>query len=90
MTIANAVKKYKLDGRTRWFSFYHTVTRSVPYTVECNGCDGGGCSECGYKGKRRGMYTCVARDNNNKIIKTTSRDFTYANPKHKPKRNGIS
>ncbi len=90
MTINEAVKKHKLDRRTKWFAFYGMVTKNQKYTTSCSGCscdcsDGhgcnhgnSGCSECGYTGKRISSVPVSAFDKKGEIIPTSSKDFTYA------------
>lgn len=51
-TIAEAKLKFKFDKRRRWFVFAGNIVYNHQYTQVCSGCDGGGCYECGYQGKR--------------------------------------
>ena len=78
MEIKEVVEKYKLDRRTKWFAYYGMVTKNVNLTMACSGCEGCGCDECGYKGKRQNSYPVAAFDKTGKPILTSSRDFTYA------------
>lgn len=88
MTVKQAVKKYKLDRRRKWFAFCGDVVYNYNYTRPCSGCTesrentigdnkGSGCDECGYTGKRRDGVPVPAMFEGT-IIKTTSKDFTYA------------
>jgi hypothetical protein len=86
MTLKQAVKKYKLDKRVKWFAFCGNVTRDVKVTLPCSGCscdcsDGYGCNhgnsgcfECGYTGKSRTGYPVPALING-KPIRITDKDF---------------
>lgn len=51
-TVEDAVKSLKLDKRRRWFEFNGELVHNSKALVECSGCDGGGCSECGYRKRR--------------------------------------
>lgn len=51
-SVEEAVKLLKLDRRRKWWEFQGEVIRDEKITMECSGCDGGGCHECGYCGKR--------------------------------------
>lgn len=53
-SVDQAVKLLKLDKRHRWYEFQGEVIYDLKYTApnSCTGCDGGGCHECGYTGKR--------------------------------------
>jgi len=54
-SVDEAIKTLKLDRRHKWFEWEGTVVYNQWYTVPngCTGCDGGGCQECGYTGKRK-------------------------------------
>lgn len=81
------IKKYKLDGRVKWFAYNGYITRSIKFTMPCSGCscdcsDGygcnhsnSGCHECGYTGKRIDSYPCQAFDINGNPIKTKTKNF---------------
>ena len=51
-TIEQAISELRLDRRRKWFEWSGKIVRNEKVTLECSGCDGGGCSECGYSGKR--------------------------------------
>jgi len=51
-SVEEAVKVLKLDKRHKWYEFQGEISRDVKCTLRCSGCDGGGCFECGYQGKR--------------------------------------
>ena len=51
-TIEEAKNLFKFDKRRNWFVFLGNIVYNHKYTAPCTGCDGGGCYECGYKGKR--------------------------------------
>lgn len=90
MTVREVVQRHKLDRRIKWFAYCGIVTRDAKATTACSGCscdcsDGygcdhgnSGCSECGYTGKRIGIYPVAALDKQGSPIKTTSKDFEYA------------
>ncbi len=89
MKLKEAVEKYKLDRRRKWFAFCGNVVYDFKYTAPCSGCscdcaDGyggcnhgaGGCDECGYKGKVRCSCPVPAMDMNGNLIRITDKDFT--------------
>jgi len=51
-SVDEAIKLLKLDKRRKWWEFQGEVIRDEKITMYCSGCDGGGCDECGYCGKR--------------------------------------
>ena len=51
-SVDEAVKMLKLDRRHKWREFQGEVIYDYKYTTSCSGCDGCGCFECGYTGKR--------------------------------------
>jgi len=59
-SVDEAVKLLKLDKRHKWWEFSGEVIRDGKYTTYCTGCDGGGCHECGYCGKRISYYPVPA------------------------------
>lgn len=89
MTIKEAVEKYKLDRRRRWFAFSGNVVYNYKFTHPCSGCscdcsDGYGCShgnagcrECGYTGKVRDGVPVPAWGDKGELIEVTDPDFTY-------------
>lgn len=46
------VEKYNLDKRYKYSSFNGMLIIDGKTTRVCSGCEGCGCFECGYKGKR--------------------------------------
>lgn len=50
----HAVSILKLDRRHKWYVLDDKLVYDYRYTApnSCTGCDGGGCHECGYTGKR--------------------------------------
>ncbi len=88
MTIKEAITKYNLDRRRKWFAWYGNIVYSFNYSAPCSGCvddgeysssnKGTGCHECGYSGKRRSSVPVPAFDENGQEIKITDKDFTYA------------
>lgn len=89
MTLKQAIEKFKLDKRRKWFSFAGTVVYDYKYSTICSGCcedgetrtnnnRGSGCSECGYTGRRRDSVPVPVFDNKNNPIKVTDKDFTRA------------
>ena len=51
--VNHAISTLNLDRRHKWFEFMGVVVYHHACTIICTGCDGGGCSECGYHGKCR-------------------------------------
>lgn len=49
---AERIAGRRLDRRKSYAIINGEVCESCTFTAECSGCDGGGCFECGYKGKR--------------------------------------
>lgn len=75
-TKEEAIKKFKLDRRHKWFVFYGNLCYSQRFTMPCSGCDGGGCSECGYTGKRRSACPIPAMDDDNNLIEVIGENFS--------------
>lgn len=80
-SVEQAVKELKLDRRTKYFEFLGNLVFNVKHTSPCSGCscdcsDGygcnhgnAGCRECGYTGKRRGVYPMPIFHPNGNIVK---------------------
>lgn len=48
---------FKLDKRKNYCIVEGKMCESIEWSQECSGCDGGGCSECGYHGRSaKGMW----------------------------------
>lgn len=76
-TIEEAKKNFKFDKRRRWFVFSGNVVYDFKYTIECCGCDGGGCHECGYCGKRvSGCPIPFINPETNNPLKVKGKNFT--------------
>jgi len=45
-------KRFKIDRRLKPFFYNGDLVCNDKFTGICTGCDGVGCSECGYRGKR--------------------------------------
>lgn len=67
-SLEEAIKELQLDRRRKWHVWENTVIFDYWYTHPCSGCDGCGCHECGYKGKRRSLVPVPALDKNNNIV----------------------
>lgn len=87
MTLKEAIRKFKLDKRKKWFAYCGNVVYDYKYTQPCSGCAefkeystiqiGCGCHECGYTGKR--ISSCpVPAMHAGVPIKITDKDFTRA------------
>lgn len=50
---AESISGIKLDRRRNYAIIDGIVCESAAWTRICSGCHGGGCSECGGRGKRR-------------------------------------
>lgn len=50
---AELIAGRRLDRRRNYAIINGEVCEAAWWTQECSGCDGGGCDECGYTGKRR-------------------------------------
>ena len=66
LDIAEAEKQTgrRLDRRRKYFKWEGEIGYDAKFTMPCSGCDGGGCSECGYHGKcRSGVFVPVTGKN---------------------------
>lgn len=70
-SVEEAISTLKLDRRHKWYEFMGTLVYDVKYTApnSCTGCDGGGCHECGYTGKRVQYCPMSAFTPNGKLVK---------------------
>lgn len=66
-SIECAIKELKLDRRHKWFEWEGDLVRNYKFLIECTGCNGAGCKECGNKGK---IYSCcpVPAFNEDRVI----------------------
>lgn len=53
-SVEQAVSMLKLDRRHKWYEWEGKLIYDLRYVApnSCTGCNGGGCHECGYTGKR--------------------------------------
>ena len=51
---AEAIAGRRLDRRKNYAIIQGEVRQLATWTSTCSGCEGSGCSECGYTGRRRG------------------------------------
>ena len=76
-TIKEAKAKFKFDKRRKWFVFSGNIVSDHKYTAACTGCDGGGCYECGYHGKRVDHYPVpFVNPETGNPLKVKGKDFT--------------
>ena len=59
-SVEDAIKALKLDRRRKWEEFMGSLCHPVSVSLSCTGCDGGGCHECGYRGKRKQYFPVYA------------------------------
>lgn len=52
-TVKQLIKKHNLDKRFKYTIYGNTLVKTNWVAMPCSGCDGNGCSECGYNGKVR-------------------------------------
>jgi hypothetical protein len=71
-TVEEALKALKLDKRHKWEEFCGELTYPLWFTAPCSGCDGCGCDECGYQGKRRRVVPIPAFMPNGETVKIKS------------------
>lgn len=76
MTIHEAVIHHRLDKRRKYFAYCGVVSTTVWATIECTGCIGSGCNECGYHGKVRSPFPNFIIETNGNTIPVTDKDFT--------------
>lgn len=50
---ADTLSGRRLDRRRNYAVIDGSVCEATEWTQNCSGCDGNGCSECGYHGRRR-------------------------------------
>ena len=59
---AEELSGVNLDGRRKYFIWSYNdedvVCTVGKLTITCSGCDGAGCLECGFTGKRRSTFPC--------------------------------
>lgn len=77
MKVKEAVNKHKLDKRRRWFSWYGNIVYNSWISLQCSNCYGGGCFECGGKGKSRHPVPIPAFDEKGNTISVSDKDLTY-------------
>jgi hypothetical protein len=66
---AERIAGVKLDRRKNYMVVEGKVCEAATWTDRCGNCDGGGCPECGGKGKRRyGMWIPVGLMGKGEIV----------------------
>ena len=68
-SVEQAVIMLKLDGRHKWEVWDGELTYPFKYKQICTGCNGGGCSECGYHGNSISYVPCPAFMPDGSIVK---------------------
>jgi len=82
-SVADAVKKLKLDKRHKWEEFCGELVYPYKYSHACSGCaeqkemqqtpqKGCGCHECGYTGRKRDVVPVPAFMPDGSIVKVRS------------------
>ena len=76
-SVEEAVRLLKLDRRHRWFEWKGSVVYTLWYTApnSCTGCNGGGCQECGYTGKRRTPVPIPALMPDGSLVRVVSQNL---------------
>jgi len=76
-TKEEAIVKFRLDRRIKWFVYCGNICYNHEYTAPCSCCDGDGCHECGYHGKSRSSCPIPAFDpSTGKPINIIGEDFS--------------
>ena len=68
-SVDEAISELKLDRRHKWEEFNGEVVYPFWYSSTCSGCDGGGCRECGYRGKSRKVVPVPALMKDGSVVK---------------------